>query len=107
MESVKDVLIHYVVNVVILVKIVMHVLVTLTMEEQEIVHVTQDFSNRQHKLPFANNVISLVKIVIQLHHVQHVRKAIVQENLLTRVVSVKSDFMTSDSLYVLCVTRSV
>lgn len=79
----------------------------LTSALLEIVHVTLDFTNPQHKLPSVSNVILPVKIAIQQLHVQHVKKVTVQEKLQTKAVSVKLDSMTLESLYVLFVVKNV
>ena len=104
---VKDVMILYVVSALPELLPVMFVLATLILEALAHVHVTLDFSNLQQKLLYVNNVILLVKTVLQQPHVQHVKKVTAQEKLQTKVVYVKSDFMILENLYVLFVARNV
>ena len=106
MRFAKDVMTHYVVNAVIQELPVMYVSAMLTLAPLEIVHVTLDFTNPQHKLPSVSNVILPVKIAIQQLHVQHVKKVTVQEKPQTKVVSVKLGSMTLENLYVLFVAKN-
>ena len=106
MRFAKDVMTHYVVNAVIQELPVMYVSAMLTLAPLEIVHVTLDSTDLQYKLLSVSNVILPVKIVIQLLHVQPVKKATVQEKPQTKVVSVKLGSMTLENLYVLFVAKN-